>query len=226
MRAFCFVAHRRRGKLHAAYKLPVFVTRYAQAAVPVPGKSGNKRKPALKKWSPAAPCRERQGIFARRACKPDSVEDGHSSRRRITARAPATYPKVSVHPARKPCGSPRWRTGPARRTVFRAAPFFPSYLVLLRVGFTLPPNVTAGAVRSYRTFSPLPAHLADAQAVSSLWHWPSGSLYAAIPDVIRHTALRSPDFPPPRRFYPSRQRPSNSLAVSILPPQAARPRKI
>lgn len=31
----------------------------------------------------------------RQAYKPDSVEDDHSSRRRITARAPATYPKVS-----------------------------------------------------------------------------------------------------------------------------------
>ena len=31
-----------------------------------------------------------------------------------------------------------------------------SYLALLQVGFTLPPCVTTGAVRSYRTFSPLP----------------------------------------------------------------------
>jgi hypothetical protein len=35
-----------------------------------------------------------------------------------------------------------------------------------------------------------------AEAVSSLWHWPSLSLEAQIPDVIRHTALRSSDFPP------------------------------
>ena len=33
-----------------------------------------------------------------------------------------------------------------------------SYLVLLRVGFTLPRTVTGRAVRSYRTFSPLPAN--------------------------------------------------------------------
>ncbi len=31
----------------------------------------------------------------------------------------------------------------------------PPYLVLLQVGFTVPPAL-AGAVRSYRTFSPLP----------------------------------------------------------------------
>ena len=34
-------------------------------------------------------------------------------------------------------------------------------------------------------------------AVCFLWHWPSMSLNAHIPDVIRHTALRSSDFPPP-----------------------------
>src|SRR5258705_7498043 len=32
-----------------------------------------------------------------------------------------------------------------------------SYLVLLQVGFALPPCVATGAVRSYRTLSPLPA---------------------------------------------------------------------
>ena len=38
----------------------------------------------------------------------------------------------------------------------RAAPLSP-YLALLRAGFTMPPSVTTGAVRSYRTISPLPA---------------------------------------------------------------------
>jgi hypothetical protein len=37
------------------------------------------------------------------------------------------------------------------------------------------------------------------EAVSSLWHLPSLSLDAQIPDVIRHTALRSSDFPLPKR---------------------------
>ena len=32
----------------------------------------------------------------------------------------------------------------------------PPYLVLLQAGFALPPSVTTGAVRSYRTISPLP----------------------------------------------------------------------
>src|SRR4249920_3370636 len=34
-----------------------------------------------------------------------------------------------------------------------------SYLALLQVGFAMPPNVATGAVRSYRTVSPLPASL-------------------------------------------------------------------
>jgi hypothetical protein len=34
-------------------------------------------------------------------------------------------------------------------------------------------------------------------AVCFLWHWPSTGLEARVPDVIRHTALRSSDFPPP-----------------------------
>jgi hypothetical protein len=37
--------------------------------------------------------------------------------------------------------------------------------------------------------------LAEAMAVCSLWHFPSNSLEAALPDVIRHTALWSSDFP-------------------------------
>ena len=34
------------------------------------------------------------------------------------------------------------------------------YLVLLQAGFAVPPSVTTGAVRSYRTLSPLPPDLA------------------------------------------------------------------
>src|SRR5205814_2758814 len=36
------------------------------------------------------------------------------------------------------------------------------------------------------------------KAVCFLWHWPSSSFDTGIPDVIRHTALRSSDFPPRR----------------------------
>ena len=85
----------------------------------------------------------------------------------------------------------------------------PSLFGLAPCGVYPAPGVTAGAVRSYRTISPLPRHQSRkrlrgrppergvAEAVSFLWHWPSTSLEARVPDVIRHTALRSSDFPPP-----------------------------
>ena len=61
-------------------------------------------------------------------------------------------------------------------------------------------------MRSYRTFSPLPRAVKP-EAVFSLWHLPSLSLDAQIPDVIRHTVLRSSDFPLPKRERFSSDRP-------------------
>ncbi len=59
--------------------------------------------------------------------------------------------------------------------------------------------ITGAAVRSYRTFSPLPPSRRK-EAVYFLWHFPSSdpshTSLGALPDVIRHTALRSSDFPP------------------------------
>jgi len=66
------------------------------------------------------------------ADKPGSVESNHSSGAAVTDNL--------KRPTRK---HPR-----ARYTL--------PYLVLLRVGFTVPRRVTTRAVRSYRTFSPLP----------------------------------------------------------------------
>ena len=37
----------------------------------------------------------------------------------------------------------------------------------------------------------------DSGAVCFLWHFPSDGLEPGLPDVIRHTALRSSDFPLP-----------------------------
>jgi len=42
----------------------------------------------------------------------------------------------------------------------------------------------------------LPSAHNDGGAVYFLWHFPSSRLEPAVPDVIRHTALRSSDFPP------------------------------
>ena len=59
--------------------------------------------------------------------------------------------------------------------------------VLLRMRFTYALPVTSQAVSSYLTISPLPL----------TWRYISValSLESPLPDVIRHPALRSPDFP-------------------------------
>ena len=70
-----------------------------------------------------------------------------------------------------------------------------SYLVLLRVEFTVPRTVASRAVRSYRTLSPLPV-LPQAAAIGGLL---SVALVVGsrLPGVTWHPALWSPDFPPP-----------------------------
>jgi hypothetical protein len=70
---------------------------------------------------------------------------------------------------------------------------FPPYLVLLRVGFALPAALLPRRCALTAPFHPYP-RLA-AQAVCFLWHFPSTELEPSLPDVIRHTALRSSDFP-------------------------------
>ncbi len=91
--------------------------------------------------------------------------------------APATYPKV-------------WRTEQARIAANRE---LPPYLVLLRVGFTLPRSLLTARCALTAPFHPY-RRLAT-EAVCSLWHWPSITLHDDRPDVIRHTALWSSDFP-------------------------------
>jgi len=44
------------------------------------------------------------------------------------------------------------------------------------MGFALPTRVTAAAVRSYRTFSPLPARHIPSRRYCFLWHYPWNSL--------------------------------------------------
>jgi len=71
---------------------------------------------------------------------------------------------------------PRWRSGPKRRAAERVLPRIPPYLVLLRVGFTLP-----SALPSKRCALTAPFHpylCLAAQAVCFLWHWPSSGLDA------------------------------------------------
>ena len=105
---------------------------------------------------------------------------------------------------------PPGRVGPMRSGSLALDSRFPPYLVLLRVGFTLPPTLPAERCALTAPFHPyrsgrkgnrpwgqlrVPKH--EHPAVCFLWHLPSTGLEARVPDVIRHTALRSSDFPPP-----------------------------
>ena len=102
--------------------------------------------------------------------------------------AQATYPEVVAH-----------RAGTLRCKA-EASPRIPPYLVLLRVGFALPAALLRRRCALTAPFHPYLAHplkqTTTRQAVYFLWHFPSNRLKPAVPDVIRHTALRSSDFPP------------------------------
>jgi hypothetical protein len=154
-----------------------------------------------------------------RTRKPNFVLCGHSSRRRVAADAhqrptrrfrPLHGADWRAHCRRKAPLEPPERAGQARRAGLAPGPRIPPYLVLLRVGFTLPPPLLpercalTAPFHPYRTGRPgmcpsgqlrVPEHVRP--AVCFLWHWPSTGFEARVPDVIRHTALRSSDFPPP-----------------------------
>ena len=88
------------------------------------------------------------------------------------------------------------------------------------MGFSLPARVAAAAVRSYRTFSPLPG-------IVICMTPPGGIVFCgtirktrferASPAVSRHVALWRPDFPPARLGFPARTSgcPSGRLAFII-----------
>ncbi len=156
-------------------------------------------------------------ISLQTARKPNSVLDDHSSRRNITASLQQPTRRFRLllrglfawaHRADTLLPPEEERTDPC---LFGLAP----------CGVYPAAAITGRAVRSYRTFSPLPQAaygLAEANhqpgAVCSLLHLPSSRLEAAVPDVIRHTALRSSDFPPPlNTLRPERQRSSSRLHV-------------
>ena len=154
---------------------------------------------------------------------------GHSSRRSVTARAHQRPTRRFRQRFEPPC-----RIGPMRDAALALGRRLPPYLVLLRVGFTLPPPLLAERCALTAPFHPYPgaapaanpieadrfgdARLKDgvAEAVCSLWHWPSTGLDARVPDVIRHTALRSSDFPPPDTLACARA--SGSDRPVLLPP--------
>jgi len=67
------------------------------------------------------------------------------------------------------------------------------YLVLLRVGFTMPSNIATDAVRSYRTISTLP--FSPKRTFGGIFSV-ALSVGSRPPAVSWHSALWSPDFPP------------------------------
>jgi hypothetical protein len=97
------------------------------------------------------------------ACKPGSVENNHSSGTCV-----ATGLKQPTRKARGP------RVG-------SKLPAFPIWPCSGR-GLPMPRPVARRAVRSYRTFSPLPA-LADIGGCF-LWHFPSARAAQALPGVL------------------------------------------
>jgi hypothetical protein len=105
-------------------------------------------------------------------------QDDHSSRRYVT----------------ESLQRPTRRFDAPSRHVSSLAAGLPPYLVLLHVGFTMPRSLLNGRCALTAPFHPY-LKLALG-AVCSLWHWPSAGLEPDVPDVIRHTALRSSDFPP------------------------------
>jgi len=89
------------------------------------------------------------------------------------------------------------------------------------MGFALPARITAAAVRSYRTFSPLPDSCP-----------PGGIVFCGTfrktrfervpPAVSRHVALWRPDFPPARLGCPAQASGCRDLVGNPLPDRHAR----
>ena len=87
-----------------------------------------------------------------------------------------------------------WLKRPTRRLRRTEQARFPSYLVLLRVGFAVPRALLPRRCALTAPFHPYPS--LAARAVCFLLRFPSADFDTGIPDVIRHTALWSSDFPP------------------------------
>ena len=99
------------------------------------------------------------------ADKPGSVEDSHSSGTRVTARL--------ERPTREHARAARRGSKP------------PVPLFGLAPGGVYPAtDVATSAVRSYRTFSPLPARAEPEPAVSFLWHFPWTHIPQALPGTL------------------------------------------
>ena len=153
--------------------------------------------------------------------------------------APATYPQVPAAVCLlrgKRLSSPMAQRAVTQPRLKRSG-WLPCLFGLAPCGVYRAVRIAVNAVGSYPTLSPLPSgrvhedrcfgsDLNSRRAVCFLLHWPSLSLDAEVPDVIRHTALRSSDFPlPPNpgRSQTRRQRPSGRLHPVSVPTDAGFP---
>ena len=135
---------------------------------------------------------------------------GHSSRRRVAAdthqRPTRRFRQLLKPPERVgPMRSPAWLLAEASLPIWSCSVWgLPCPRLHSRSGAPLPHHFTLTSAPRQQAASGMPSTNSEetgrgvAEAVSFLWHWPSVGLETHIPDVIRHTALRSSDFPPPK----------------------------
>jgi hypothetical protein len=138
------------------------------------------------------------------ARKPNSVLDDHSSRRHITVPLQQPTRRFRLNTSRCPealhlvapgrCALPPKR-GLQSLPIWSCSVWgLPCRWRYRQRGGLLPHRFTLTAGRVHGM---LLRAGQQPEAVSFLLHWPSMRLHAHLPDVIRHTALRSSDFPPP-----------------------------
>jgi hypothetical protein len=104
--------------------------------------------------------------FGKRTHKPNSVSCGHSSRRRVAADA-LQRPTRRFQPL---LGAALWRRAGTTRG-HCSGPAHPSLFGLAPCGVYPASCLTAGAVRSYRTFSPLPLRGAASWTGPAAWRY-------------------------------------------------------
>ena len=146
------------------------------------------------KFAPAARRRGRGEVDTGR-CKPDSVVDGHSSKRPI--------------PGTSPVGLRR-RADAGRISV--------PYLVLLRKGFTLPRGSRRRAVGSYPTVSPLPRERGG--FISVALSFPRRLVRGILPFSGTSCPMESGLSSPRREAESSRLLPMSALTIACGVPTA------
>ena len=187
-----------------------------------------------KQAGPAGDLPDRGRHFGKRACKPNSVVCGHSSRRRVAADAHKRPTRRFRQLLEPPVA---YRADTLRSLVLAACASLPIWscsvwgLPCLTLysgsGALLPHLFTLTPARRKQAscgMSPRPRKGAEESSRGGIFSvalavhvCQESPLDAHVPDVIRHTALRSSDFPPPvYSFRRNRQRPPSSLAVHIL----------